>query len=106
VTTILTLGGCGLRIGEALKIKVSDVVDKKLAMNEPKSGKELEVTFIPEQIAKRLFGYIQKEDIIPGDRTFPICYSTAKSLNKQLGRRLNVILTPHDLRRYSTTYAS
>ena len=25
---------------------------------------------------------------------------------KQLGRRLNVVLTPHDLRRYSATYAS
>ena len=45
---------CGLRIGEALKIKVSDVMDRKLVLNEPKSGKELEVAFMPEQIAKRL----------------------------------------------------
>jgi integrase len=97
---------CGLRIGEALKIKVSDVVDRKLVLNEPKSGKELEVAFMPEQIAKRLHDYIQQEDLTPGDRLFPICYSTARALIKQLGGRLNVVLTPHDLRRYSATYAS
>jgi len=97
---------CGLRIGEALKIKVSDVMDRKLVLNEPKSGKELEVAFMPEQIAKRLRDYIQQENFTPDDRIFPICYSTARTLVKELGRRFNVVLTPHDLRRYSATYAS
>jgi len=97
---------CGLRIGEALKIKVLDVVDRKLILNEPKSGKESEVAFMAEQIAKRLRDYIQQEDLTPGDRLFPICYSTARTLIKNLGERLNVILTLHDLRRYSATYAS
>jgi integrase len=97
---------CGLRIGEALNIKVSDVMDRKPVLNEPKSGKESEVAFMPEQIAKRLHDYIQQEDLTPEDRIFPICYSTARTLVKQLGRRLNVVLTPHDLRRYSATYAS
>jgi integrase/recombinase XerD len=97
---------CGLRTGEALKIKVSDVMDRKLILNEPKSGKELEGAFMPEQIAKRLHDYIQQEDLTPGDRLFPICYSTARALIRQLGGRLNVVLTPHDLRRYSATYAS
>jgi integrase/recombinase XerD len=95
-----------LRIGEALKIKVSDVVDRKLILKEPKSGKESEVAFMPEQIAKRLHDYIQEEGLHPEDRIFPICYSTARTLIKQLGGRLNVVLTPHDLRRYSATYAS
>jgi integrase/recombinase XerD len=97
---------CGLRIGEALKIKVSDVMDRKLILNEPKSGKESEVAFMPEQIAKRLHDYIQQEDLTPEDHIFPICYSTARTLIKQLGRKLNAVLTPHDLRRYSATYAS
>ena len=97
---------CGLRIGEALKIKVSDAVDRRLILSEPKSGKESEVAFMPEQIAKRLHDYIQQESLSPGDRIFPICYSTARTLIKQLGERLNVVLTPHDLRRYSATYAS
>ncbi len=31
---------CGLRIGEVLKLKASDVMDRKLFIREPKSGKE------------------------------------------------------------------
>jgi integrase/recombinase XerD len=97
---------CGLRIGEALKIKVSDAVDRRLILKEPKSGKESEVAFMPEQIAKRLHDYIQGESLKPEDRIFPIYYSTARTMIKKLGGRLNVVLTPHDLRRYSATYAS
>lgn len=61
---------------------------------------------MPEQIAKRLHDYIQQEKLSHEDRIFPICYSTARALIKKLGSRLNVGLTPHDLRRYSATYAS
>jgi integrase len=97
---------CGLRIGETLKIKVSDVSDRRLILKEPKSGKESEVAFMPEQIAKRLHDYIKQESFSPEDQIFPICYSTARALIRRLGARLNVALTPHDLRRYSATYAS
>ena len=97
---------CGLRIGESLKIKASDVSDRKLILKEPKSGKESEVAFMPEQIAKRLHDYIQQENLSPEDRVFPICYSTARTLIKRLGKRMNVVLTPHDPRRYSATDAS
>jgi len=61
---------------------------------------------MPEQIAKRLHDYIQHESLSPEDRIFPICYSTARALIRRLGEKLNVVLTPHDLRRYSATYAS
>jgi integrase len=97
---------CGLGIGETLKIKVSDVSDRRLILKEPKSGKESELAFMPEQIAKRLHDYIQQENLTSGDRLFSICYSTARTLIKGLGARLNAVLTPHDLRRYSATYAS
>ncbi len=76
---------CGLRIGESLKIKVSDVSDRKLILRGPKSGKESEVAFMPEQIAKRVNDYIQQKSISPEDRIFPICYSTARALIKKLG---------------------
>jgi integrase/recombinase XerD len=97
---------CGLRIGESLKVKVSDVSDRKLILRSPKSGKELEVAFMPEQIAKRVHDYIQQEGLSPEDRLFPICYSTARAMIKKIGNRLKVVLTPHDLRRYSATHAS
>jgi len=97
---------CGLRIGELLKIKVSDVSDRKLILRGPKSGKESEVAFMPEQIARRVTDYIQQKGLSPEEQLFPICYSTARGLIKNLGKRLNVELTPHDLRRYSATHAS
>jgi integrase/recombinase XerD len=97
---------CGLRIGESLKVKVSDVSDRKLILRSPKSGRESEVAFMPEQIAKRFHDYIQQEGLSPEDRLFPICYSTARAMIKKIGNRLKVVLTPHDLHRYSATHAS
>jgi integrase len=97
---------CGLRIGECLKVKVSDVSDRKLILRSPKSGQESEVAFMPEQIAKRVHDYIQQEGLSPEDRLFPICYSTARAMIKKIGNRLKVVLTPHDLRRFSATHAS
>lgn len=97
---------CGLRIGEALRLKVEDVSDRKLLLQEPKSGKEEEVAFMPEQVAKRLDEYIDKEALAPGDRLFSIGYSTARPLVKQYGGKLNVKISPHDFRRHSATDAS
>jgi integrase/recombinase XerD len=51
---------CGLRVGEVLRLRVSDVGEKKLLIREPKSGREQEVAFMPEAIATRLRGYIIK----------------------------------------------
>ncbi len=97
---------CGLRIGEVLKLKADDVTDRKLVIREPKSGKESETAFMPEQIAKRLAEYISENKIGPDDRLFPVCYTTARGLIKRLGEKFNVKVTPHDLRRHSATYAS
>lgn len=97
---------CGLRIGELLKLKVSDVSDRKLTIVEPKSRKESEVAFMPEQIAIRLSDYIKERDLSSNDTIFPMCYSTARSLIKNLAKKLNIEMTPHDLRRHSATYAS
>jgi len=42
---------CGLRVGEVLKLRVSDVNHRKLSLRNPKSGREGEVAFMPEAIA-------------------------------------------------------
>ena len=97
---------CGLRIGELLKIRGSDVSDRTITLREPKSGKETERAYMPENVAKKLTEYVQEKAISAEDRIFPICYSTARSLIKRLGTKLNVRVAPHDLRRYSATYAS
>ena len=97
---------CGLRIGELLKLKVHDVEDRKLILRDPKSRKESEVAFMPEQIANRLYEYIHNQNLSPDDSIFPICYSTARLLIMGIAKRVNIEMTPHDLRRHSATYAS
>jgi len=97
---------CGLRIGEVLKLKASDVTDRKLLIREPKSGKEAESAFMPEQIAKRLTEYMKLSNIAPDDLLFPICYSTVRAFIKRLGEKFHVKMSPHDFRRHSATYAS
>jgi integrase len=97
---------CGLRIGELLKIKVSDVADRTITLREPKSGKEAEKAYMPESVSRKMAEYVKEKALCDDDRIFPICYSTAQSLVKGLGAKLNVHVSPHDLRRYSATYAS
>ncbi|HVN97420.1 MAG TPA: site-specific integrase [Syntrophorhabdaceae bacterium] len=100
------LARCGLRIGELLNIRASDVSERRLAIKGPKSGNEAEVAFMPEHVARRLNEYITRKSLSPDTRVFPICYSTARTFIKKLGAKLNVAISPHDLRRYSATYAS
>jgi integrase len=97
---------CGLRIGEVLNLKVSDVSGRKLMLQEPKSGREVEVAFMPEHIATRLTDYIASKKLSTGDKVFKVCYTTVRNLVTKLGRKLNVQISPHDLRRHSATYAS
>jgi integrase len=97
---------CGLRIGEVLKLRAADVADRKLTIHEPKSGKESEIAFMPEQIAKRLAEYIVTYNIGPEERLFPVCYSTVRALIRRLAEKFRVKISPHDFRRHSATYAS
>jgi integrase/recombinase XerD len=96
----------GLRIGEVLKLRIVDVADRKLTINEPKSGKDSEIAFMPEQIAKRLAEYIAAHNIGPEERLFPVCYSTVRALIRRLAIKFRVKMSPHDFRRHSATYAS
>ncbi len=61
---------------------------------------------MPEPVAKRIADYIREANLSAEDRLFPICYSTARAMIRTLGARLKMKITPHDLRRYSATYAS
>ncbi len=61
---------------------------------------------MPETVAGRLKAYRDTHNILPDQKLFPIGYSTARSMVKRLGDRMNVKIRPHDLRRHSATYAS
>jgi integrase/recombinase XerD len=97
---------CGLRVGESLKIRVSDISERKIVLREPKSGKEAEVAYMPEPIAKRMEEYVRTQNLGPDDRLFPVSYSKVRSMIKDLGAQLKMPIRPHDLRRHSATCAS
>jgi len=63
---------CGLRIGELLKIKASDVSDRTITLREPKSGKETERAYMPENVSRKLAEYVKEKAINGEDRIFPI----------------------------------
>jgi integrase len=96
----------GMRVGEVLKLTAKDVNDQKLIIQSPKSGKDAELVFIPRKVADRLRGYIERKAIAPGEKIFPITYSTARVIVKKAGKLVGVALRPHDLRRHAATYAS
>ena len=96
----------GMRVGEVLKITPNDVEDRKIFIRDPKSGKEMEVVFIPKKVADRLKEYIREKGIEPDEKIFPITYSGARIIVIKAGQLVGVRLRPHDLRRHAATYAS
>ena len=96
----------GMRVGEVLKLTPRDIEDRKLILTDPKSGKGVEVVFIPQKVADRLKDYIRYKGIGPDQRIFPITYPAARAVVKKAGRLVRINLKPHDLRRHAATYAS
>jgi integrase/recombinase XerD len=97
---------CGARVGEVLKIRVKDIDGRKIIVQNPKSGKEREAIFMPEQVADRLRVYIQEKALREQDRVFNLSYATARKMINKLGEKVGIKLKPHDLRRHSATFAS
>jgi len=97
---------CGMRIGEVLGLKASDVSGRRLSIRRPKSGSEEESAFMPETLAERVRAYIEGQNLHEDQRLFPISYSTARTCIKKLGEEMHLKVRPHDLRRHSATYAS
>ncbi len=96
----------GMQIGEVLKLRLKDLQDRKLILQEPKSGREHELVFIPQKVADRLREYALEVCKRPDDQIFPISYEGARVIVAKAGRLVGIKLRPHDLRRHSATYAS
>ena len=97
---------CGARIGEVLNIRVNDIEGRKIIVRNPKSGKENEILFMPEQVANRLRTYIREKGLTEQDRVFNLSSATARTMINKLGEKVGIKLNPHDLRRHSETFAS
>ena len=96
----------GMRIGEVLKLRLCDIQGRKLILQEPKSGKEHELVFLPHKVADRLKAYANSVCKQPTHRIFPISYEGARIMVAKAGNLVGIKLRPHDLRRHSATHAS
>jgi integrase/recombinase XerD len=96
----------GMRVGEVLKLTPADILDRKLILNDTKSGNEQELIFIPQKVADRLKEYVRIQKIEPTQMIFPICYGAARAMVKKAGKLVGIKLRPHDLRRHAATFAS
>jgi integrase/recombinase XerD len=96
----------GMRIGEVLKLRPSDIEGAKVTIQAPKSGRQTEVAFIPIKLGHRLSEYIRQKGIKPNERIFAVSYPAARMVVKKAGELVGISLKPHDLRRHAATYAS
>jgi integrase len=96
----------GMRVGEVLKLTPADILDRKLILNDTKSGNEQELIFIPQKVADRLKEYVRVQKIAPKQFIFPICYGAARAMVRKAGQMVGIRLRPHDLRRHAATFAS
>ena len=64
------------------------------------------MVYIPEKLSNRLQEYLQDRGITSESKIFPISYPAARIMVRNAGNVVGVPLRPHDLRRFSATYAS
>ena len=96
----------GMRIGEVLKLRPQDIQDRKLILQNPKSGKPDEVVYIPRKLFERLKHYVREHNIHSFESIFTVSYVSAWSMVRRAGELVGIKLRPHDLRRHAATYAS
>ncbi len=96
----------GMRIGEVLSLTPLDVDNRRLRLQNPKSGRQGEVVYITRKIQSRLNDYIREKSIKPTENIFSITYCAAWKMVKKSGKMVGIELRPHDLRRHAATYAS
>jgi len=96
----------GMRISEVLGLRPTDIDGQKLLLHTPKSGRELEIVFIPQKLSIRLQDYVRDTSIPLNKPIFPITYAGARKIVLKVGNMVGIKLRPHDLRRHAATYAS
>ena len=84
----------------------TDILERKLILNDTKSGKEQELIFIPQKVADQQKEYVRVQKIALKQMIFPICYGAARAMVGKAGQLVGIRLRPHDLRRHAATFAS
>ena len=73
-----------------LEKEVRDVDGRKLTLRDPKSGKQMEVVFVPQKVADRLKEYIEQKGIGPDERIFPLTYQGARAVVVKAGNLVGI----------------
>jgi site-specific recombinase XerD len=85
----------GMRVGEVLKLTPNDIIDRKLILNDTKSGKDQELIFIPQKVADRLKEYVRVQKIAPKQIIFPnLLWSGQSNGRKSRQNGWNTIKAP------------
>ena len=102
------MGRTAMRVGEVLHIRPQDLNPEvnTVTIEQPKSGRQGEVVYIPQKMMRRVDDYVRENGIKPAGKIFPLSYSTAYRMVKNSGLVVGVRLRPHDLRRHAATQAS
>jgi integrase/recombinase XerD len=95
----------GMRTGEVITLKPSDIQERKLVIQNPKSGRPGEVAYIPRKLLGRLNRFVEDKGIKIKDRIFTISYVAAWVKVKKAGKLVGIDLRPHDLRRHAVKFA-
>ncbi len=96
----------GVRIGEVLKMCTLDIQGRKIMLAAPRSERESEVAFIPQEVAGRLKECVSESGAEAGRRLFLISYNAARMMVRKAGRLVGSEFRPHDLCRHAATFAS
>ena len=80
-----------------LKLRLRDLQDRKLILQEPKSSREHEIVFIPQEVANRLREYALEVCKSPEDRIFPISYEGARVIVAKAGTLVGIKLRPIEI---------
>jgi integrase len=95
----------GMRISEVLGL-YPDIEGQKLILHTPKSGRELDVVFVPKKLSSRLLDYVRDKAIRSDHYIFPITYVGAWKMIVKVGNMVGIKLQPHDRCRHAAAYAS
>ncbi len=102
------MGRTAMRVGEVLNMRAAhlNVEVNTILIEQPKSGRQGEVVYLPQRLMRRLDDFVRKNKIGKNDKIFDVSYSTAFRMVKTRGEAVGVRIRPHDLRRHAATQAS
>lgn len=78
----------GMRISEVLNLTPTDIDERKLILQKPKSGRRGEVVYIPTKLQRRLIDYVRDNDIKPDEYVSLFLIAHLGPWSKRLARLL------------------